>query len=240
MSPKVLICTATEMEMKTTFPQLAKKKLQAGLLYDLSTLLRVDGGGGQKRIFGAVTGVGISHTMMYLTNILNTHDFEVILNLGICGAYPDRRGSNHGLKVGDIVQISKDVYGDVGSYDKRAKLLNYNTLGFSGKFEYTQRISKEGLPLNIFFENYAQVHGVTVNACTGTREMGIVRAEEYGAQVETMEGAAVFQAAEFARKDVIQVRAVSNIASTRDFDAWDIPGALGNLRDALQNIGDAL
>ena len=84
--PALLVCAATEMEVKT-FGDMQARKGQASFL----------------------TGVGIPVALAQTLLIAGRLHPARLLNIGIAGAYP---GS--GLAVGDIVIGTSEVYGDVG------------------------------------------------------------------------------------------------------------------------------
>ncbi len=78
-----------------------------------------------------------------------------------------------------------------------------------------------------------QVHsgrGCTVNQCAGTEHTGLLRRQTFDAHFESMEGAAVAQAGQMFRIPVSEIRAISNIASTRDMQPDNIRLAIANLR----------
>jgi len=75
------------------------------------------------------------------------------------------------------------------------------------------------------------VTGATVNTATGREATGIIRAAKYGVEVESMEGAGALKFGEDFGVSVLQVRSISNIATTRDRDNWDIIGAVMSLKN---------
>ena len=75
------------------------------------------------------------------------------------------------------------------------------------------------------------VTGATVNTATGREVTGILRAEKYGVEVESMEGAGALKFGEDFGIPVLQIRSISNIATTRNRESWDIIGAIKSLRD---------
>jgi futalosine hydrolase len=94
-----------------------------------------------------------------------------------------------------------------------------------------------GSPLPLTLEPFRglavlrSARGCTVNTCTGTAETGLRREALTGAGFETMEGAAAALAGAELGIPVCELRAISNIASTRDFRP-------GNAKKALDNLGE--
>ena len=74
------------------------------------------------------------------------------------------------------------------------------------------------------------VVGLTVNRCTGTEELGLLRSKTFDADIENMEGAAGIAACIAHKVRVFEIRAVCNMASTRDRDSWKFYEALSALR----------
>lgn len=172
----------------------------------------------------ALTGVGIPEALGRVTELIRTLRPARILNLGIAGAYP-----NSGLKIGDVVVVDSEVYGDVGfELPDEPGFQAITTVPFGAAYvaplplQSDARWTRNGaLPA---------VRGCTVNACTGTDRTGLLRETLYQAAIETMEGAAVAQAGRRADLPVCQVRAISNVAARRDMRPANIAIALASLR----------
>ncbi len=172
------------------------------------------------RTQGILTGVGVP---LALAQVLMTADRlrpKRIVNLGIAGAYP---GSH--LQIGDIIAGLFETYGDVGF--ETPELPGFRSITESPWGEFYQI----PLPLVQFAEFPAARSGIgcTVNACTGTAETGKARKTAFGADFETMEGAAVAQVGQILEIPVCEIRAISNFASERDMRPENIQLALANL-----------
>jgi futalosine hydrolase len=79
------------------------------------------------------------------------------------------------------------------------------------------------------FSGARRCRGCTVNACTGTDGTGRRREQLFHAHFETMEGAAVVQAGQALGIPVCEVRAISNIAASRDMQPANVKRALTQL-----------
>ncbi len=167
-----------------------------------------------------LTGVGIPHALAETLVAAERLRPKRILNVGIAGAYP---GS--GLEIGDIITASFETYGDVGFELPEPPGFRSITESPWGEFYQTP------LPLAQFAEFPAARLGLgcTVNACTGTPETGQAREAAFGADFETMEGAAVAQAGQILEIPVCEIRAISNFASARDMRPENITLALAAL-----------
>ncbi len=167
-----------------------------------------------------LTGVGIPLALAQTLTVAGRLRPKRILNIGIAGAYP---GS--GLRLGDIIAGQSEVYGDVGFGLPEAP--GFRHLGESEWGAFYQM----PLPLTHFVEFPASHLGLgcTVNSCTGTEEVGLLREALFDARFETMEGAAVAQAGQMLGIPVCEIRAISNFASVRDMRPENIRLALANL-----------
>ena len=167
-----------------------------------------------------LTGVGIPQALAETLVTAGQLKPKRILNIGIAGAYP---GS--GLRIGDVTTALFETYGDVGF--ELPEPPGFRSINGSPWGEFYQT----PLPLEQFTEFPCAHSGVgcTVNACTGTEETGRAREAAFGADFETMEGAAVAQAGQILEIPVCEIRAISNFASTRDMRSENIQLALANL-----------
>jgi futalosine hydrolase len=91
--------------------------------------------------------------------------------------------------------------------------------------------SVQGLP---------RARGVTVNTVSG-RTASIQRLEQqYGPDVESMEGAAFHYACLTEQVPFLQLRTISNYVEVRDKSKWNIPLAVQNLNNTLLALLDEL
>ena len=215
---KTLICTATSLELSGIFPSISSSDIEnAGSGFEKEDLVFL------------VTGIGVLNTYSSLVRSHLSTPVDRVLQIGIAGAYT---GAREEVKIlGTPVIIEKEVVADLGAEDLDS-FLSLNDLDL-GRLEYY-----ESKRLNVFddlFENSLKtlpvVTGATVNTATGTEATGMLRAEKYGVEVESMEGAGVLKFGEDFGIPVLQIRSISNIATTRDRESWDIIGAIKSLRN---------
>ncbi|MDR4506788.1 MAG: futalosine hydrolase [Candidatus Brocadiaceae bacterium] len=214
---KTLICMATSLELNGIFPSLQTPETG-----------NASHGFEKGGFFFLETGIGALNTYASLVQFHTKTPVERVLQIGLAGAYPGARDEVRVL--GASVIVEKEVLADLGAEDARS-FLSLEDLEL-GKTEYYE--SKCLLVFNDLFGNTLNtlpiVSGATVNMATGKEETGIFRAEKYGAEVESMEGAGAFKFGKDFGVPVLQVRGISNIAGTRNRENWDIPGALKSLR----------
>ncbi len=215
---KTLICTATSLELGGIFPSISPSEIEtAGSSFE------------KKGISFLVTGIGVLNSYASLAQFHLNTPVDRILQIGIAGAYT---GAREEVKVlGTPVIIEKEIMADLGAEDSDS-FLSLNDLDL-GELEYY-----ESENLTIFDDLFGNslktipvVTGATVNTATGKEATGIIRAEKYGVEVESMEGAGALKFGEDFGIPVLQIRSISNIATTRDRESWDIIGAIKSLRN---------
>tara|TARA_B100000959_G_C14868069_1_gene577150 strand:- start:47 stop:709 length:663 start_codon:yes stop_codon:yes gene_type:complete len=218
---KTLICTATSLELSGIFPSISSSETA--------------GSGFEKEgISFFVTGIGVLNTYASLVQFHLNTPVDRILQIGIAGAYA---GAREEIKVlGTPVIIEKEVVADLGAEDSNS-FLSLNDLDLEDLEYY------ESKNLTIFDDLFGDslktlpiVTGATVNTATGKEATGILRAEKYGVEVESMEGAGALKFGKDFGIPILQIRSISNIATTRDRESWDIIGAIKSLKNLCGNI----
>lgn len=210
-----LFAFATAMEFSKVFPEDSSK------FESLNTLIPLSGP--FRGCFACILGVGILDFSAGLSRLFFVCEqtnikISAVINVGICGAYPGR-----GLSLLDVVNVSSDRVGDLGCEEH------------DGSYSVWSK-SVPGAPCSLAptflqntFRKLPQVKGATVNCCVGTAATAEERVKNLDCDVESMEGAACFAVCEKFNIPAFQIRAVSNIASTRDKSLWKIDEALEKL-----------
>jgi futalosine hydrolase len=179
-----------------------------------------------------VTGVGMVATSSWCSRALATQQFDLALNLGVCGSF---RSS---LNPGTVVHVVSDRLVELGAEDGDGFLTiqQMNLLG-DDEFPFTGgRLVNATPPLLGALGGLAPVAGVTVNTVHGN-DASIVRVtERFNPDVESMEGAAFMYACLTSSVPFAQVRAVSNIVERRNRSAWKLNEAIAGLAIAARKI----
>ena len=209
----LLVCAATVMEIRAFGTPLGDQAVKTAFIRR-----------GKKAFL--VTGPGIPCALSQTLTIAARERPARILNIGIAGAYP---GS--GLNIGDVVMGSEENYGDVGFELPEGPGFEPVRVAAWADF-YRRRLFLNQFPE---FAGAPVLAGCTVNACTGTEATGRLRERLFGADFETMEGAAVAQAGGMLGIPVCEIRAVSNIAARRDMQPVNINRAVSRLAEYFQN-----
>lgn len=177
----------------------------------------------EKQIDFLITGVGMTATAYALGKQLQQHPYDLILNIGIAGTM------DYSIPIGTTVQISTDTFSELGAQDE-ADFLTIEQLGFGQSIYHAS--SPQHLELDL-----PSYNSITVNTVHGTEQsIENVKTLFPTVSIESMEGAAVFYAAQQEGIPCLQVRSISNRVEKRDKSQWDIPLAIENLNIWLQNF----
>lgn len=214
---RLLVVSATEHEIK---PLLQYKELnevgrsnQSSTLDSFSTL---------------VTGPGMVSTVFHLSKYLSAHKIDLVINVGIAGAFDDR------IPKGTVMNVIKDTFADFGAEQADGRfqtvfemgLINQNASPFSNGWIYP-------LKSGFLLDDLPQVSSITVNKVTGHQSSIQSIQTKYEPDLESMEGAAVFYVCNMMSVPSIQIRSVSNHVEPRNRANWEIPLAIKNLNAYL-------
>ena len=220
MPKKLLVCAATSMELQAFRGGDETWPLDEALGHWSAAIGPLAVG---------ITGVGIPHTLLRLPGLLESWKPDLVLNIGIAGAYP-----NSGLKVGDIAMARSETIGDIGF--ELPEEPGFRSVADAPFGDFYRKVPMALLPAFRQDPEGYQFHEIdacTVNACTGTLRTGLLREQLFSAGMETMEGAAVALACHAASVPVCEVRAISNIAADREMRPENVQLALECLRRYL-------
>lgn len=173
-----------------------------------------------KQVTICISGIGMAATTYYLTKQLNKQ-YDFALQAGIAGSF------DRDLKLGQIVFVNSEQYGDLGAEDHYKfldvfdlDLLKPGSPPFSGK---------ELVPIiSAFHEkiDLQKVKGLTINTVAGSEFTIQARIDKFAAQVESMEGAAFHFVCLKENIPFAQVRSISNYVEPRDKSKWKMKEAI--------------
>lgn len=166
-----------------------------------------------------ITGVGMVATAFALGQTLST-SYNLVLNVGIAGSFDIK------IELGSLVEITDDTFAELGAEDHE-NFITLPELGF-GENSFTAT-SNVALGLK-------KVKAITVNKVHGYTQSITKTQAQFKADVESMEGAAVFYACNKLNIAAKQVRAISNYVEPRNRANWQIGLALNNLNQWLINF----
>ena len=214
----LLLLAATPLETAQLRNQLQHPAISKFAGYNLYS-----GRLGSQQITLAHGGVGQVVMTMQLTRLLERLNFSAVLLFGCGGAYPQSK-----LKIGDLVLASAEIFGDLGvATDEGFTPLEQLDIPLREGFA---PLCRQEFPLAEPLRHWAcQILPearcgifVTVNCCSGTRQLSDQLARHTGGICENMEGAAVAQVCAEFNLPLLEMRGISNPTGSRVPADWDI------------------
>jgi futalosine hydrolase len=189
-----------------------------------------------------ITGVGMVNTALKLSKTLALNKFDFVLNVGIAGMFPTkmptaRTAPVYPFNLTTVVEIISERYGDLGVEEADGSFTDMFELGFTSADESPFSESKlfNINPLSLTSLPLAQ--GLTVQKVHGypLSIKGVLQKYK-GVQIETMEGAAFFQACLTEGVAFSEIRAISNFVEARNRENWQISEAIEALNVVLIDL----
>ncbi len=177
-----------------------------------------------------ITGVGIANTALLMGKALCKKSYDFALNAGVAGSF------NRKILRGDIVEVVNEQYGDLGVEEADGRFTDMFELGL---MERDAKPFKDAKLLNtkpLKFKSVKQVSGITVQKVHGFTDSIEAVLTKYRAEVETMEGAAFFQACLTEGVAFSEIRAISNYVEPRNRENWKIKEAIENLNGYMIDL----
>ncbi len=181
-----------------------------------------------------VTGVGMTHTAYFLGRVMKPGTFNFAINAGIAGAF------NRDLKIGDVVNVTTERFGDFGVEEADGTFTDIHQLGLMDGDTPPFQFGVLTNPGAGDFSFLANANGLTVNKVHGYENSIAAIHKKYGADVESMEGAAFFLAALYAGTPFLSIRSISNYVEKRNREAWDLPKAIEELNKVLSQVLESI
>ncbi|HEB54427.1 MAG TPA: futalosine hydrolase [bacterium] len=159
---------------------------------------------------------------------------RAVLLFGVAGAFPARhRADAPPAAIGDLAIVGSDGFGDEG-VDTPDGFLDLGAMQLAdvGPFPADPRLGAaagELLAAPI-------VRGTTVSTCSGTDAASQRLRARTGADVETMEGAAVALVCRQFELPLLHVRAISNWTGDRDRGEWQLGAAVDAVQRAVRRL----
>jgi futalosine hydrolase len=218
---KILLVSATSSEVEATVKMLDEEKYindrLTGYLYN------------NCQVDVLIPGVGMVATTYWLVKTLATFHYDLVINAGICGSF------HRSLEPGMTVNVIEDSFPELVA-ESGDRILTLDELNLLGKDEFPFSDGKLINDLKIQLPTLSvlpKVKGVTVNTVHGNKFSIASLLKRIDADIETMEGAAIFYVCKNEQTQCIQLKAVSNYIEPRDTSKWSIPLAIFNLNERL-------
>ena len=177
-----------------------------------------------------ITGVGIPATVFHLVKKISEKKYDLVIQVGIAGTF------NDDLNLTDVVQVSKDTFGDLGIQENG----NFLTLFDMGFFQKNDFPFTDGWLINSYpflKKNHLPLaKGITVNKIGDATFQNKMIREKFSPDVESMEGAAFHYVCLLEKINFLQLRAISNRVGERNKSKWELKTSIENLNKELLNI----
>jgi futalosine hydrolase len=181
-----------------------------------------------------ITGVGIPATVYHLTQKLITGKYDFVIQAGIAGSFSEK------LNLGAVVGIKQDTFADIGIEEQgnfqtlfETGFIRKNDFPFTNGWLINQHLHMQQISLPL-------VNAITINKISDNDLQNKPMVGKFGADVESMEGAAFHYVCLQQKIKFLQVRSVSNYVGERDKSKWKMKAAIENLNSALIKIVDNL
>jgi futalosine hydrolase len=212
----ILLTAATSLEIDPVFDYLEKQDFKIG----------------DSEVGIQVTGIGSMMTTYELTKAAIQLKPDYIIQAGIAGSF------DTSLAPAQVVLVKDEMMGDLGAVEKDGfadifdlKLMDTSAFPFTNK-----RLINPLLEGKTSHYNLRVVSSVTINEVSTDKARIRLLKEKYGAQIESMEGAALHYIALKNKIPFLQIRAISNEVGERDKQQWKIKQAIEALNDTLKKI----
>ena len=182
-----------------------------------------------------LTGVGLVATTYAVTRALHSQPYDFVLQAGVGGSF------DTSIDLGQLVLVQSEQFGDLGAED-RGNYLDIFEMGLLNANEHPFTEGKLDSPLHEipFPFKMLTVSGLSVNTVSGRESTIALRDHKFGAQVESMEGAALHYVCLQERIPFAQIRAISNYVEPRDKSKWKMKEAIIALNKWLIDFSAAL
>ena len=177
-----------------------------------------------------ITGVGAPATIYHLQKKLQEKKYKSVIQAGIAGTFTSS------LALGDTVIVERDCFADIGINENGAftyifdtNLANKNVFPYSEGWLVNDKLVKEKVPLPL-------VNAVTINTISDSIKQKNILLQKFGAQIETMEGAALHFVCLQEKVNFLQLRSISNEVGERDKTKWKMKEAIVNLNKELVKL----
>lgn len=224
---KILLVAATEIETAWLRQQAKWEVVEEGLWRTHLNRVRI---GEERTSFTytldlLVTGIGMVNTAYRLGSYLTEQKPRLVVNFGIAGTFRPE------WEIGKVVEVREEIFGDLGA-ESPDGFLGLKEMGFPS-------FRVEGKPIYNRMEGCDELEpvdsvdvaiGLTVNKVHGVEASIEAVQRKWNPDIESMEGAAFFQACLLAGVPFREFRSISNRVEKRDLSQWNIPLAVNNIQ----------
>jgi futalosine hydrolase len=190
---------------------------------------------GSVQVTPLITGVGLHAAAWHLGRTLLQGSYDLVLNAGIAGAF------DRSLELGTVVYVESEQFGDLGVEEADGSFSSLIELGLQNPdtppFSGGKLLNPEAAEIHFL----PKVQGLSVNKVSGSQEgIDALQTKYPEAQIESMEGAAVFYGCLLTQTPFMEIRSISNYVEPRNREAWNLPLAIDRLNQTLLDFLETL
>ena len=215
----ILIVSATDFEVKPFYEKCKELKAVGGKLRRCTYK--------NHKIDFLVTGIGMVNTSFQMGKYLGDK-YDVAINAGIAGSFIKS------ILIGEVVNIIEDCFSEMGAEDGD-EFLTLEDINLGNQVIKIKKAFKNKV-LKCMPKHYA----ITVNKVHGNEQSIKQITRKFAPEIESMEGAAFFNACNEVGVYCAQIRSISNYVERRNKNTWNIPLAITNLNNKLIEIIDSV
>lgn len=209
---QILLCAATIFEIATTISYIKQKKLE-------------------HKITVVITGVGLTAATYSLTKEVLNRQPQLIIQAGIAGSL------NENLELTKTVVVKNDAIGDLGVFENEQfknifelALVEKNSLPWKN-----ERLLNSNIDV-LEMTGLEIVDSVSIQEITTDKNRIAYYKNKLGAEIETMEGAALHYVGLMENIPFLQLRSISNYAGERDKTKWNLEASIEQLNVELKQL----
>jgi len=170
-----------------------------------------------KSLPNLITGFGMVNTAINLTKELVENNFDFVVNMGIAGSF------SSDILIGDVVEVVEDNFSEIG-FENGVSFSEFSELNVKTSY----KIKGE--------TNLRKVKSITVNTVHGNEKSIDEIVKTLNPDIESMEGAAVFQVCKKFKIPCVQIRSISNKVEIRNKENWNLELAISNLNKEVEKF----
>jgi futalosine hydrolase len=180
-----------------------------------------------------VTGVGGISTAWAMKQWLsNNPKPDLAINAGIAGTY------SGDIRTGEVVMVETDCFADMG-IETGGTFITLAEAGLMDPDNYpfeAGSIRSQNKYTDSARMRFKKVKAITVNTCSGSSDTIIKLRNKFNPDIETMEGATFFYICARENISFLGLRAISNQVEPGSRSTWNIPLALENLAEKINDL----
>lgn len=164
-----------------------------------------------------ITGVGQYNALTALSHYLNTFPAPLqIINIGIAGSFGSK------FKILDLCKVKRDYAADQ-IVEQECKWTSHSKAGIPNTTHHLPEVKTPEFYQKI---DLPEATAITTDFLTDNQQLINKRQEFFKADIESMEGAAVFHMANYFNIQAMQIKSISNFVGERDKTKWRIDDAI--------------